>query len=145
MSPVLILSRLCLKRRFQFFGISETSAASTASTFLTVSSSITRRRPALPAFCARDHDRHVVVKDLDREVLAYLAEDVLLFLLDHLARPMMRVDHVVADLEIDVDDFALDLEILDLNGCLGNRVLLRRGPAAGPSCWFTFASTGPRG
>src|SRR4029079_17988932 len=36
------------------------------------------------------------------------------------ARPMMRVDHVVADLEIDVDDFALDLEILDLQGCIRN-------------------------
>ena len=50
MSPVLILSRLCLKRRFQFFGISETSSGSTARTFFTVSSSMTRRRPALPAF-----------------------------------------------------------------------------------------------
>ena len=50
MSPVLILSRLCLKRRFQFFGISETSSESTERTFFTVSSSITRRRPALPAF-----------------------------------------------------------------------------------------------
>ena len=50
MSPVLILSRLCLNRRFQFLGISETSSASTARTFLTVSSSMTRRRPARPAF-----------------------------------------------------------------------------------------------
>ena len=50
MSPVLILSRLCLKRRFQFLGISDTSSESTASTFLTVSSSMTRRSPALPAF-----------------------------------------------------------------------------------------------
>ena len=51
MSPVLILSRLCLeKRRFQFLGISDTSSEGTASTFLTVSSSMTRRRPALPAF-----------------------------------------------------------------------------------------------
>ena len=50
MSPVLILSRLCLKRRFQFFGISETSSRSTSRTFLTVSSSITRRRPASAAF-----------------------------------------------------------------------------------------------
>src|SRR5918997_1157965 len=50
MSPVLILSRLCLKRRFQFFGISEMSSESTASTFFTVSASMMRRRPALPAF-----------------------------------------------------------------------------------------------
>src|SRR5688500_7892365 len=34
-SPVLIFSRLCLNRRFQFFGISETSSVNTAMTFLT--------------------------------------------------------------------------------------------------------------
>jgi hypothetical protein len=39
-----------LKRRFQFFGMSEHSSWSTASTFFTVSSSITRRRPAMAAF-----------------------------------------------------------------------------------------------
>src|SRR5919109_4850041 len=50
MSPVLILSRLCLTRRFHFLGISETSSCSTARTFWTVSSSITRRRPASAAF-----------------------------------------------------------------------------------------------
>src|SRR5215218_2889087 len=50
MSPVLILSRLCLKRRFQFFGMSEHSSWRTARTLLTVSSSITRRRPAIAAF-----------------------------------------------------------------------------------------------
>src|SRR4051794_7939204 len=85
---------------------------------------------------ARDHDGHVVMKDLDREVLAHLAEDVLLFLLDHLAGPMMGIDHVVADLEIDVDDLALDLEILDVNGCIGNGSSFDKGgPHAGPSCW----------
>ncbi len=49
-SPVLIFSRLYLKRRFQFFGISETSSVRTFVTFLISSSSITRRKPALPAF-----------------------------------------------------------------------------------------------
>ncbi len=48
-SPVLIFSRLCLKRRFQFFGIWLTSSRRTVSTFLTSSSPITRRRPALSA------------------------------------------------------------------------------------------------
>jgi len=38
---------------------------------------------------------------------------------------VVRVDDVVADLEIDVDDLSLDLEFLDVNGCLGNRVLLQ--------------------
>src|SRR4028119_503654 len=100
MSPVLILSRLCLNRRFQVLGISETSSERTARTFLTVSSSVTRGRPGLPALSraarqspaarpraapaaparpggvpARDHGGHVVVEDLDREVLAPLAED----------------------------------------------------------------------
>jgi hypothetical protein len=73
------------------------------------------------------------VEDLDREVLAYLAEDVLLLLLDHAACPVVGVDDVIADLEIDVDDLTLDLEVLDINGCLGNRFLLGNGPAAGPS------------
>ena len=49
-SPVLIFSRLCLKRRFQFFGIWLTSSRRTDSTFLTSSSPITRRRPARSAF-----------------------------------------------------------------------------------------------
>src|SRR4051812_37900343 len=84
----------------------------------------------------RDHHRHVVMKDLDREVLAHLAQDVLLFLLDHLAGPVMGIDHVVTDLEIDVLDLTLDLEVLDVNGCLGNGFSsFVRGPCAGPSCW----------
>jgi hypothetical protein len=70
------------------------------------------------------------VEDLDREVLAYLAEDVLLLLLDHLARPVMGIDDVVTDLEVDVLDLALDLEVLDVDGCLGNRV----SPSSGPVC-----------
>src|SRR5687768_2003685 len=49
-SPVLILSRLCLKRRFQFFGIWLTSSRRTARTLRTSSSPMTRRRPALAAF-----------------------------------------------------------------------------------------------
>jgi len=35
---------------------------------------------------------------------------------------MMGVDHVVADLELDVLDDTLDLEIFDVNGCIGNGV-----------------------
>jgi len=41
------------------------------------------------------------VKNLDREVLALLSEDVLLFLLDDLTRAVVRIDHVVTDGEID--------------------------------------------
>jgi hypothetical protein len=61
------------------------------------------------------------VEDLDRQILAALAEDLLLLLLDHLAGPVMGIDHMVADLEVDVLDLALDDEIFDLNSCLGNR------------------------
>jgi hypothetical protein len=46
----------------------------------------------------------------------------------------MGIDDVVTDLEIDVDDLTLDLEIFELQGCLGDGVLLLQGPAAGPNC-----------
>ena len=45
MSPVFILSRLCLKRRFQFFGISVPPLVRYLTTFFTASSSITLRKP----------------------------------------------------------------------------------------------------
>jgi hypothetical protein len=54
------------------------------------------------------------VKDLDGEVLPLLTEDLLLLLLEDLAGAVMRIDHVVADLELDV---------LDLDDCF--EVLLR--------------------
>src|SRR5438067_3280580 len=50
MSPVFILSRLCLKRRFQFFGICVPPPVSAFSTLLTICSSITLRRPTASAF-----------------------------------------------------------------------------------------------
>src|SRR5204863_3406307 len=50
MSPVFILSRLCLKRRFQFLGISVDPPVSAFSTTSTSFSPITRRRPTLSAF-----------------------------------------------------------------------------------------------
>ncbi len=49
----------------------------------------------------RDHHGHVVVEDLDRQVLTTLPEDVLHLLLEHLARPVVRIDDAVADLELD--------------------------------------------
>jgi hypothetical protein len=52
------------------------------------------------------------VEDLDREVLATLAEDLHLLLLQHLAGAMVRVDDVVTELELDVLDLAGDLELL---------------------------------
>src|SRR3954468_99774 len=50
MSPVFILSRLCLKRRFQFFGISVEPPVSAFRTTLTSFSPMTRRRPTWSAF-----------------------------------------------------------------------------------------------
>jgi hypothetical protein len=52
------------------------------------------------------------VKDLDRQVLALLPEDLLLFLLEDLACTVVRVDDVVADLEVDA--LGLDDKVLDL-------------------------------
>jgi len=61
------------------------------------------------------------VQDLDREVLALLAEHLLEFLLEDLPRAVMGVDDVVADLELDVDDLDLDVEVFDdLFGATGN-------------------------
>jgi hypothetical protein len=37
---------------------------------------------------------------------------------------MMRIDDVVADLEVDALGFPGDLQVLDLLGCLGDGVLL---------------------
>ena len=52
MSPVFILSRLCLKRRFQFFGICVPLPVSALTTTVTMSPSITVRRPTFSAFSA---------------------------------------------------------------------------------------------
>ena len=74
MSPVLILSRLCLNRRFQFFGISETSSAQHGQDLLDGLLVDDAPQAGLAGVLARDHDGHVVVEDLDGEVLALLTE-----------------------------------------------------------------------
>jgi len=53
------------------------------------------------------------VKDLDREVLARLAEDLLVLLLDDLAGAVMGIDDVVTEFELDVLDFPDDLEVFE--------------------------------
>jgi hypothetical protein len=42
------------------------------------------------------------VQDLDREVLALLPEHLAPLLLENLAGPVMRIDDVVTELELDV-------------------------------------------
>jgi hypothetical protein len=85
----------------------------------------------------RDADRHVVVEDLDRQILAAFAEDLHLLLLEHLAGAVMGVDDVIAELELDVLDLAGDLELVGQRSffsCLcRNGVLLRSRPACGPA------------
>jgi hypothetical protein len=51
------------------------------------------------------------VKDLDREVLALLAEDLLHLLLEDLAGPVVGVDDLIADLVL--LERRLTLELLD--------------------------------
>src|SRR5512133_1938758 len=98
MSPVLILSRLCLNRRFQFLGISETSSSRTASTFLTVSSSMTRRSPARAAF---SHGT-ITVMSLWRILMVRYSRS---------SPNILRIDDVVAALELDVLEL-WDVEVL---------------------------------
>jgi len=64
------------------------------------------------------------VEDLDREVLAALAEHLLLLLLQDLARPVVRIDDVVPDLVLDVGRLSGDLEVREilLNRRFGNDV-----------------------
>jgi hypothetical protein len=103
----------------------------------------------LACVLARDHDGHVVVEDLDREVLPHLAEDLLLLLLDDLAGTVMRVDDVVADLERDALRLAGDVQVLDLLGLdLGDGVLLHRlspGCRASMDLCVMSAGSGQRG
>jgi hypothetical protein len=49
---------------------------------------------------AGDHRGHPVVEDLNRQVVAVLSEKMLGLLLDHDARAVLRVEDVVADLEV---------------------------------------------
>jgi hypothetical protein len=62
------------------------------------------------------------VQDLDREVLAGLAEDLLVLLLDDPAGSVVRVDDGVTDLEVDA--LGLRKKVLvqnfDVSSCVGN-------------------------
>jgi hypothetical protein len=65
------------------------------------------------------------VEDLDRQVLAALAEDLARLLLEDLAGPVVRIDDVVADVEFDLRGFVDEVLDLLVDGRLRNRVLLR--------------------
>jgi hypothetical protein len=62
----------------------------------------------------RDHHGHVVVQDLDCQVLALVTEYVLHFLAEHLAGAVVGIDDVVADLELDVGERLGGLKILQV-------------------------------
>src|SRR5262249_45316459 len=64
-------------------------------------------KPGPAGVLARDHDGHVVVQDVDGQVVPLLAHQVLGLLLQDHARTVVRIDDVVADLE--VNDRCLDL------------------------------------
>ena len=91
-SPVLILSWLCLTRRFQFMGILVGSSRSTPSTSSTMGSEMTGRMPALSDAVHRHHDGHVVVEDLDAVVAARRPLEILLHDLQDAAGAVMRID-----------------------------------------------------
>jgi hypothetical protein len=72
------------------------------------------------------------VEDLDGEVLLDLTQDVLVLLLDDLAGPVMRVDDVVTDGEVDALDLAADVQVFELVGIGADGALLGRVGPVGP-------------
>jgi len=74
------------------------------------------------------------VEDLDGEVLPTLAEEVLLLLLQDLAGPVVGIDDVVPDLELDVLELRDQVKVLKLVfDCFGQGVLLVFGGGQGKS------------
>ena len=74
--------------------------------------SITRRKPGAVRVLAGNHHGHVVVEDLDRQVVALLPKQLLrLPALDH-SGPMVRIDDVVARVEraLDGAELVADLD-----------------------------------
>jgi spermidine synthase len=65
---------------------------------------------------AGHHHRHIVVQDLDGQVVTLLAKELLAFLADHDTGPMVRVDDVVAGLEraLDGADLVIGLRVLNV-------------------------------
>jgi hypothetical protein len=91
------------------------------------------------------------MEDLDGEVLASLTEDLLVLLLDDLARAVVGVDDVVTELELDVlhlaDDFKVLQELL-FSGVGDGSVLLgvRQALASRASVSMSRSvGSGPRG
>jgi hypothetical protein len=87
------------------------------------------------------------VEDLDGEVLLLLTEDLLALLLEDLAGPVMRIDDVVADFELDELRLDGDLEVLDLLffGYSRNDCLLCCASATRMRRRSMSAGNGPRG
>jgi hypothetical protein len=62
---------------------------------------------------AGNHDRHVVVEDLDGQVVPLLTQEILGLLLHHDTGPVVRVDDVVAFPKSALDGAELVLNVLD--------------------------------
>jgi hypothetical protein len=60
---------------------------------------------------AGHHDRHVVVQDLDGQVVPLLVQEILGLLLDYYAGPVVRIDDVVAFIKRALDGAELVLEV----------------------------------
>ena len=77
----------------------------------------------------RDHDGHVVVENLNGQVLALLAEHLLDLLLLDLAGPVMGVHDVIADLVVDMRRLTRDLKVLAVlpGSCFADDFLLVNG------------------
>jgi hypothetical protein len=58
-----------------------------------------------------NHDRHVVVQDLDGQVVPLLTQEILRLLLQNDPSPVVRIDDVVAFVEGALDGAELVLEI----------------------------------
>jgi hypothetical protein len=71
----------------------------------------------------------VAVHEVDLLESAKALADVLLFLLDDLTGPVMRVHDVVAHGEVDALDLTADVEVFQLFG-IGDDVLLGSGASA---------------
>ena len=74
--------------------------------------------PGSVSVLTRDHHGHVVVEDVDGQVVAAFSHQVLGLLLQDHACAVMRIDDVVTDLEVAVKRFEFEVGYRRLVDCL---------------------------